>query len=272
LPYFEPARKFDQGFAHYDNENARLHARAGVGDARGWSAQEQTNKAITFLANNRARRWFLWVHYFEPHYRYERHPMSATFGESERDLYDGEIRFTDDEVGRLLGYLRERGLFDNTIIVVTSDHGEGFGEHGVEFHARHLYAAQTRVPMLLRVPGRSPQRISTPIGHIDLSPTLLDIIGEPSPSDWMGRSVTSALDGGDEKRVIFQQLSLGKGRETRGAASDKCHVLYHIRPDATWEVYRVDIDPAEMIDRSDDPTVCADTRRALEAWCEQGCD
>ena len=146
----------DQGFAEYDNENARLHtgvAGAGPEQTRGSSSREQTDKAIAFVDRHADERWFLWVHYYDPHYAYEPHPEVPPFGADRVALYDGEIRFTDRHIGRLLDDLRAKGLYDKTVVVVTGDHGEGFGEHGVELHGYHLYAPQTKVPLIVRVPG-----------------------------------------------------------------------------------------------------------------------
>jgi arylsulfatase A-like enzyme len=118
---------------------------------------------------DRAGRGVLWVHYYDPHYAYEPHPEVPSFAPSSRGdrvaLYDGELRFTDLHIGRLLDELRAHKLYDKTIIVVTGDHGEGFGEHGIELHGYHLYAAQTRVPLIIRVPGMPPRRAATPTSY-----------------------------------------------------------------------------------------------------------
>ena len=87
---------------------------------------------------------------------------ATSFGNSRVDLYDGEIRFTDLHVGRVLARLKEAGLWGRTAVVLTGDHGEGFGEHGVELHGYHLYAPQTKVPLIIRVPGLAGRRATTP--------------------------------------------------------------------------------------------------------------
>ncbi|HWU90821.1 MAG TPA: sulfatase-like hydrolase/transferase, partial [Kofleriaceae bacterium] len=267
--YFDKVRRMDKGTTEYDNENARLHTGvpgAGPEQTRGSSSREQTDKALAFVERNADRRWFLWVHYYDPHYAYEPHPEVTPFGTDRVSLYDGEIAYTDLHIGRLLDGLRARGLYDRTVVAVTGDHGEGFGEHGVELHGYHLYAAQTQVPMIVRVPGLPPRRSTTPAGHIDLLPTLVNLAGGAPTPEMEGRSLLDAIAGADRDRVVFQQLSYEGNHEMRAGASRACHVIYNLSPDTSWEVYRLDDDPLETRDFADDEDVCADTRAAVARW------
>lgn len=267
--YFDRVRRMDQGVASYDNTNAARHmsvSNAGPEQTKGSSSQQQTDKALQFVERQASQRWFLWVHYYDPHYAYEPHPEVPSFGSDRVALYDGELRFTDHHIGRLLDDLRARGLYDKTVIVVTGDHGEGFGEHGIELHGYHLYAPQTRVPLIVRVPGLAPRRSTTPAGHVDILPTLANLAGARATTDMMGRSLIDALTGRDADRVVFQQLSYEGNHEMRGGASRQCHVIYNVSPDTSWEVYRVDRDPLETTDLAGDDDACADTRRAVERW------
>jgi arylsulfatase A-like enzyme len=265
--YFDKSRRMDQGTTEYDNENARLHSGvpgAGPEQTRGSSSREQTDKALAFVERNAAQRWLLWVHYYDPHYAYEPHPEVPAFGADRAARYDGELAFTDLHVGRLLDALRARGLFERTVVVVTGDHGEGFGEHGVELHGYHLYAAQTKVPLIVRVPGVPPRRAATPAGHVDLLPTLVNLAGGAPTAEMQGRSLVDAIAGVDRDRVVYQQLSYEGNHEMRAGASQRCHVIYNVSPDTSWEVYRLDRDPAEARDLAADEGACADTRRAVE--------
>ncbi|MBK9030418.1 MAG: sulfatase [Myxococcales bacterium] len=266
--YFDRVRRMDQGFDVYDNDNARLHQGADPAHTRGSSSREQTDKALGFVAANAGRRFFLWVHYYDPHHEYEPHPEVPKFGDSEIDRYDGEIRFTDLHLGRLVADLKARGLWDKTVIVITGDHGEGFGEHGVFQHGYHLYAAQTKVPLVVRVPGLPPRVSTTAVGHIDVLPTLANLAGAAPTPEMMGRSLVPLVAGGpeDPDRVVFQQLSYEGNHELRGAATLACHVLYNVSPHTSWEVYRLDDDPTETHDRADAPGPCARVRTAFERW------
>ena len=266
--YFGRERHFDQGFLEYDNENARLHggvAGAGPERTRGSSSKEQTDKAISFVDRHASDKWFLWVHYYDPHADYEPHAEVPSFGTDPVALYDGEIRFTDQQLGRLFDELRAKGLYDKTIVVITGDHGEGFGEHRVDHHGYHLYSAQTKVPLVFRVPGLPPHHAATPAGHVDIAPTLVNLAGGQPGPDMMGRSLVDVLGGADTKRTVFQQLSFENNNEKRAAVDARCHVIYNVSPETSWEVYRVDRDPLEAHDLAGGDE-CGDTRHALERW------
>ncbi|ACY15043.1 sulfatase [Haliangium ochraceum DSM 14365] len=279
--YFDRYRRMDQGFGHYDNENQKLHrAVSGKGPAEtsGSSSKQQTDKALRFIDQHAAERFFLWVHYYDPHYQYEAHAEVPSFGSEDggtpgqRDLYDQEIRFTDMHIGRLVQDLKRRGLYQRTVIVVTGDHGEGFGEHGIDLHGYHLYAAQTKVPFIIRVPGLAPTRVSMPVGHVDVLPTLANLLGRPASPSMMGRSLLGVMSGqadGDAERYVFQQLSYENNNEMRAAVSRHCHVIYNVSPDTSWEIYRLADDPDEERDIVDAPGDCEPARRALEAWYDR---
>ena len=273
--YFDTTRRMNQGFASYDNENKRLHPGVpgkGPAETRGSSSKEQTDKAIALYEANPDKRIFLWVHYYDPHYEYETHEGVPSFGDGRVDRYDHEIRWTDQQIGRLFDELRRRGRWDRTVVIVTGDHGEGFGEHGIDLHGYHLYAAQTKVPFIVRVPGQPARRVTTPVGHVDLLPTLANLAGGAPDAEMMGRSLVDLLTGAappDGDRVVFQQLSYEGNHEMRGAASAACHVVYNVSPLTSWEVYRLDRDPAESRDVVDDPGPCAEVKGRLARWYDE---
>jgi hypothetical protein len=153
--------------------------------------------------------------------------------------------------------------------VITGDHGEGFGEHGIDRHGYHLYAAQTKVPLIIRVPGLPARHTPTPAGHVDIMPTLVNLAGGSANAEMMGESLVPVLAGpaGDRPRTIFQQLSYENNNEMRGAVDATCHVIYNVSPDTSWEAYRIDGDPMETADVTGDD--CADTRDALERWYDR---
>lgn len=267
--YFDPSRRMNQGFAIYDNENARLHQGADPAHTHGSSSKEQTDKALGFLAEHGDQRFFLWIHYYDPHHDYEPHPEVPAFGTDPVSRYDGEIRYTDLHLGRLFDDLRARGLWERTAIVVTGDHGEGFGEHGIDFHGYDLYAAQTRVPLIIRVPGLAPRVVTTAAGHVDILPTIANLLGAPAEPWMMGRSLLGWLAGTtaeDPTRAVFQQVQYEGNHDKRGAADSRCHVLYDISPHTAWQLYDVERDPGETVDRTGAPGRCAATRAAFARW------
>ena len=264
--YFDPKRHFNQGFDEYDNADAALHgAAAGKGpeESHGSSSKQQTDKAIAYVDRHAADRFFLWVHYYDPHYAYEPHSEVPSFGSDRMALYDGELRFTDLHLGRLFDELKAKGLYDKTIVVVTGDHGEAFGEHGYETHGYHLY--ETKVPLIIRVPGLPPRRATTPAGHVDIMPTLANLAGAAPTADMMGRSLVDVLAGADHSRIVWQQLSYENNNEKRGGVDEHCHVIYNVSPESSWEVYRVDRDPNETEDLADSDE-CKVTRDAVAHW------
>ena len=278
--YFDKKRRMDQGFDRYDNTNKKLHKGIpGEGPARtsGTSARQQTAAAIAELDRitrggaDPAARFFLWVHYYDPHMDYERHAGTPSFGSGKMDLYDHEIRFTDGQIGALLDHLETIGRAERTAVVITGDHGEGFGEHGIDLHGYHLYAPQTRVPLIVRVPGLVARRVALPAGHVDILPTLANLVGAEPVAGSMGRSLVDVLAGapGPADRHVFQQLSYEGNHEMRGAASRACHVIYNVSPDSSWEVYAIDKDPGETHDMSDAPGRCSASVDALAAWYDQ---
>ncbi len=270
--YFDKVRKMNQGFDHYDNQNKRLHRSVkgeGPSKTSGSSSKEQTDKALQYIDEHGQERFFLWVHYYDPHYDYEEHEGVPSFGSSKIDAYDHEIAFTDKHIGRLLDNLKSKGLDDKTIVVLTGDHGEGFGEHGIDLHGYHLYAAQTKVPFIIKVPGVAPSVVEMPAAHVDVLPTLANLAGAASDPAMLGQSLVGVIDGSSDRkaeRYVFQQLSFENNNEYRAAASSKCHILYNVSPNLSWELYRVDQDPMEERDIIDLPGECSGARAALETW------
>ena len=251
--YFDKARRMDQGFDSYDNSSARLHAGADPASTHGTSSREQADKSIAFVEAHATGRWFLWVHFYDPHHEYELHPGTTTFGDDAVARYDHEIRFTDDQIARVIDRLRALGIYDKTAIVVTGDHGEGFGEHGIQFHGYDLYAAQTRVPLIVRVPGLAPTRPTLPAGHVDVLPTLANLIGAAPVVGTAGRSLLDAIAGQvapDADREVFQEVKF-EGPTEKYAVATRCrHLLYSMRPANTWELYDTCADPGELHDRA----------------------
>jgi len=164
-------------------------------------------------AASRRRGIFLFVNFVDPHDPYFRHPydgwaLGAVDGKTPspgvRDemalLYDGEVAFLDHHLGRLFAHLRRRGLYDRSVIVVTSDHGEEFMDHGGWWHGLTLYEEQLRVPLLVRLPGGEGggRRAAGAGGLIDVAPGLLELagLGERTPGSMTGQSLAHQLAGG----------------------------------------------------------------------------
>ncbi len=179
----------DQGFGRWDTTLAKQ---------RKDRAPDLTAKGIELLDELAARRFFLWLHYYDPHapYRHNRVPGLPKFGDRPVDRYDEEIALADHGIGELLKHLDALGLTDDTIVVITADHGEAFGEHGGHHHYCQLYQEMIRIPLIVRVPGLGPARISAPSSLVDLAPTILDLLGVDDAGahgQWQGASLVPYL-------------------------------------------------------------------------------
>ena len=248
----------------YRADRATLHVAVnGPMESRGSSSREITDDAIAFIDEQRGRRFFLWVHYYDPHLGYEDHAEVPPFGSSRIDRYDGEIRFTDLHLGRLVAHLRAAGSWDKTAVVLTGDHGEGFGEHGVTEHGFDLYGPQTKVPFIVRVPGLAPRRVRVPVGHVDIAPTLVNLgRGREEPA-FFGRSLVPELSGpavaDTETRAVFQEVTSERGKK-RALVTAGHHLVWNAVPSDTTECYDLTRDPAETRDIWESPsadTACA---------------
>jgi arylsulfatase A-like enzyme len=167
-PWMKRVFGLDRGFEHYDDD--------GIGDVNGRLASEVTTAALAFLENVGGDPFFLFLNYFDPHGPYQAPaPFGGTFGLEPGDRYDEEILYMDHHIGRLVDGMERLGIFDDTLIVVTADHGELLGEHGKMGHGATLYEEEIRVPFLVKFPGREvpPGRRDEARHHVDILPLVL---------------------------------------------------------------------------------------------------
>lgn len=254
---------------HFEDYREILNRKRWLGLFRGEStAEDLTDEALGWLDDQRRGRPFLlWVHYVEPHapYRLQKEFLAplglaeaTRRGEaSKSDRYDTEIAFVDRHVGRLLAAIeRDPALAAETLIVFLADHGESLGEHGTWGHGRDLLEPTLRIPMAIAwpgkiVPGKSPRAISALATQLDLSPTVLGLIGLPIPPTFQGFDWSGVLLRGEPapNRKTRHQAH-------RGAvlSSDEAH---HARRRGLLEVAVIDGTTKEILrlDRPDNPEV-----------------
>jgi tetratricopeptide (TPR) repeat protein len=150
-------------------------------------AAELTNEpAVAWLRENKDQPFFLWVHYFDPHAVHM--PPEPFRSDYAHDLYDGEIAYVDSQIGALLNHLKELGVRDRTLVVYTSDHGEGLGEHGEQTHSLLVYDATMQIPMIIHAPKGLPQGkvVRQQSCLVDVVPTVLALLGQEVPDDLDG--------------------------------------------------------------------------------------
>lgn len=156
-----------------------------LGDARRW------------LENRDGGRFFAWIHLYDPHTPYE--PPAPFDRSSPGAAYRGEVEYTDGELGKFISFLKEKGLYDNSLIVVAADHGEGLGEHGESEHGLFLYETTIHVPLIIRAPRPFARKtISETVQLVDVAPTVFDLLAIPSPRQWQGRSLWPLLSGSND--------------------------------------------------------------------------
>jgi arylsulfatase A-like enzyme len=182
---------------------------------------------------------------------------------TEVDMYDGAIAYLDHELGRLLSELDARGVLDNTIVIVTSDHGEQFGEHGLFVHANSLYAPLLHVPLVISYPARlaGGGRIGGRVSLRDVPATIMDLAGLPDPGPFPGTSLVGEQTGGirppaapvlsEVRFADWAQPSYPTAKGDMHSLIDNGH--HYIRNgDGREELYALDLDPAERHDLSAD--------------------
>jgi arylsulfatase A-like enzyme len=221
--YVSNAFGFDQGWDHYTNY---------IREARSTTAATVFGEAEAWIEKNRDRRFFVYIQTIDPHVPYDppdrflkmydpapydgqvqnrrthlmldeakKNPQKYRFTPRDKErleaLHDGEISYHDEELGKFMAKISELGLDANTIIVVTSDHGEEFQEHGSWGHGHSVYQELLGVPLMFRWPGVIPagQRIGPVVSTLDIGPTVLEATGLPIPEEFEGRSLLGFMRG-----------------------------------------------------------------------------
>lgn len=181
---------------------------------------------------------FLYTHLMEPHAPYDR--ASKTGEPFER--YLAEVELIDRQIGRVLRAMQSPGLRDRAYLIITSDHGEAFGEHGTDGHTKTIYEELVRVPLMIIGPGVRRQTIAEPVAHVDLGPTILDLFGLETPATFRGESLAPILFGSPSRlaRPIFAE-----GRLRRAYYRGDIKVITDERR-KTVEAFDLQKDPKEL--------------------------
>ncbi|MFN8059331.1 MAG: sulfatase-like hydrolase/transferase [Vicinamibacterales bacterium] len=203
-----------RGFDEYDDrygEDRRLLS-FGYVERR---APQVLAPAAAWIGRATGQPWFAWVHLYDPHAPYDAPDRLVSTGA--HAAYDNEVAYVDRELGRTLQELQSHGLLERTLIIVTSDHGESLGEHGESTHGLFAYESTLRVPLVMVGPGVPARTIATPrVGHVDILPTVLDLIGLPAPTSALdGRSLRSLMEGRREtpRAIYFEALDANLTRD-----------------------------------------------------------
>ncbi len=252
-----------RGFATYDH--------IGGNRKRIRRADEVVDRALDWLGKEGRGDFLLVVHFFDPHLNYDAPaPFRGSFADSEMSdeernalmelrplrqrvrqgepvdwdfligAYDEEIAFVDRELGRLWRGLEESGRLAESLVVLTADHGEEFGDHGGFEHGHSLYGELVRVPLLVWGPGVEPGRRAEPVSLVDVYPTVLDALGLPAPEGLPGRSLIEAPV---ERTLIAERTLYGAHRESAIAWPYK--LIHAPRRPRETELFNLEADPGE---------------------------
>ncbi len=265
---------------------------------------DMTRSALTYLRQPKKKPFFLWLHYIDPHspydppdeYRTMEGPMRAFapiidnmewFNGAQnkkpladydpklrpyvQSLYEGEIRYVDQAVGRVVRALEHLGLKENTIVCVTSDHGEELWDRGGWGHGQSLYDEQMRVPLVIAGPGVDARTVAEPVSGIDLAPTLAGLAGLTIPAVWQGKSLAPVVRG--EAQVDAESTCFGRGTSMRIETEPLEmvvtgeHKLIRGARTGEAELYHLADDPAEVNDLVEqDPERTQQSLQALGEW------
>src|SRR5258708_33322861 len=179
-----------QGFGFFDGDMPSGTSDQPIGSIQrdGAASEAIAERWLTSIGTARA---FLFLHLYEPHKPYAPPDRYAEYAP-----YDGEIAYSDEIVGRLVRYLKSHQLYDRSTIVLLSDHGEGLGDHGEQEHGLFVYDEAIHVPLIVKQEGNAGagRRVADVVQHIDLVPTMLDLVKAPDPGRLRGRSLKPLLD------------------------------------------------------------------------------
>jgi arylsulfatase A-like enzyme/predicted negative regulator of RcsB-dependent stress response len=250
--------------AAFDEYDDTLDPRASQAFADQQRPGGQTLRpALRFLATHAARPFFYFLHLYEPHVPYEPpEPFRSRYAHP----YDGEIAAADALLGQLVDELRRLGLYERALVIVTSDHGEGLGDHGEEQHSILLYREVLHIPLIVKLPyGRlAGTRVTQPARLTDLWPTLADALGQPAPAGLDGVALLGAGGVSSARtayaETLYPRLQLGWS-DLRSLIDGRWHYIHGPRP----ELYDLVADPRELHDlAAREPERVAALRAALE--------
>jgi len=261
-----------QGFeTFFDDFDLEKYGDKGGMDIIQRPGSETVDHAVSWLGADRDRPFFAWVHLYDPHTPYEApEPFRSRFPATQVGAYDAEVAVADSQLGRLLDTLELQGRLDETLVVVTGDHGEMLGEHGEATHGFFIYDAATHIPVIVAGPGVPAREVPDQIRIVDLMPTALELLGRAVPSTVQGASLMP-LSRGQRLSLVAQSESWYPRyhygwSELVSVQDERFHYIRAPRP----ELYDLQADPREVQDRSrEDAARLAALDTALDAHLQR---
>lgn len=237
------------------------------------TSEKMTKLGIELLSKpeNTGKQFFAWAHYMDPHDKYHKHPEAPDFGNKGRDRYDSEVFYTDLWLGKLLDWARTQPFWSKTVVIISADHGEGFGENNFYRHAFEIWEALTRVPLIIHGPGIEPKRIDLRRSHIDLPATIMDLMGQPVPEGFAGKSLVPELYGAEEPQnrepILIELAEDSHNPPRRGLIFGDYKLIIAGK---RYQLYNLAQDPGEEKDLArEQPEKLAEMMKmADEAWAK----
>jgi tetratricopeptide (TPR) repeat protein len=254
----------DQGFTFFDADLPPPSPDAGSPtlDRDGGESVQVAERWLESIGTTRA---FLFLHLAEPHRRHAPPERFVDLGP-----YDGEIAYVDEIVGRLVKYLKTHQLYDQSTIILVSDHGEGLGDHGEQAHGLLVHEETLRVPLIIKPAAGdgAGRRVSDVVQHIDLVPTILDLAKAPLPGDLRGRSLKPLLDGSGrlEPGVIYSESLFGRYQFGWSGIVSVTDGRYRLIRSPREELYDLLQDPSEQVNIAQESDA---VREALSAALDE---
>ena len=251
-----------QGFDSYEDEFEKEQITVGIVERTG---DETTRHVIEWLEEKRGEKNFIFLHYYDPHFSYDppepfasmfknipplnKLPADSGLTPGLLGLYAGEIAFTDHCIGRIIEKLKEVGIYDSSLIIITSDHGESLGEHREQTHGYYIYQSTIKVPLVFILPGGpKAKRINTPVSLIDIPPTVCSLLGIESPNVTQGKDLLPYFNGQSQpypdRHIYCQSLgpTIYMANSLLGVVNDSYKYIQTTRP----ELYDIIQDPQEL--------------------------
>lgn len=249
------------GFDHFDDQLPPSAPDMPMGQVQR-PGPETLQAAERWMSGLSSSKFFLFFHIYEPHT-----PYTPPERFSQYAPYDGEIAYSDEVVGQLVAFLKDKGWYDRATIIFLSDHGEGLGDHGELEHGLFVYDSTIRVPLIVKMPGGGSRRIGAPVQHIDLVPTILDWLGVPAPKGLRGRSLRTMVEGGTTAgdANVYAEAFYGRYHFGWSELYSLTDARYRFIRAPKPEIYDLERDPGETRNlASERPQVVASARAELD--------
>ncbi len=216
------------------------------------TSEKMTKLGIELLGKNGDKQFFAWAHYMDPHDQYNQHKESPEFGRKGKDRYDSEVFYTDLWLGKLLAWAEQQPWWKRTAVIISADHGEAFGEHGMYKHAFEVWNELIHIPLIVKAPGIEPRHITERRSAIDLAPTIFELMGQPAAPEFMGKSMVPELYGAppENREPIVSELTEDSHNPPRRAIIQGDYKLITFGAGAKYLLFNLKKDPGEQTDLS----------------------